>query len=98
MPDQLFYNTGIYTYFWVLTNRKSEQRRGKIQLIDAREYSVSMRKSLGDKRKMISDDQIRNNSALHRLHRIREGQNLPITKSSAQCASPSKDRCEHDGA
>ncbi len=58
MPDQLFYNTGIYTYFWVLTNRKSEQRRGKIQLIDAREYSVSMRKSLGDKRKMISEDQI----------------------------------------
>ena len=58
MPDQLFYNTGIYTYFWVLTNRKSEQRRGKIQLIDAREFSVPMRKSLGDKRKMISDDQI----------------------------------------
>ncbi len=58
MPDQLFYNTGIYTYFWVLTNRKSEQRRGKIQLIDAREFSVPMRKSLGDKRKRISEDQI----------------------------------------
>ena len=58
MPDQLFYNTGIYTYFWVLTNRKSEQRRGKIQLIDARGYSVPMRKSLGDKRKRISEDQI----------------------------------------
>lgn len=58
MPDQLFYNTGIYTYFWVLTNRKSEQRRGKIQLIDAREFSVPMRKSLGDKRKKISEDQI----------------------------------------
>ena len=54
MPNQLFYNTGIYTYFWVLTNRKSEQRRGKIQLIDAREFSVPMRKSLGDKRKKIS--------------------------------------------
>ena len=58
LPDQLFYNTGIFTYFWVITNRKSEQRRGKVQLIDARNYSVPMRKSLGDKRKMISDDQI----------------------------------------
>lgn len=58
LPDQLFYNTGINTYFWVITNRKSEQRRGKVQLIDAREFSVPMRKSLGDKRKMIADDQI----------------------------------------
>ena len=58
MPDQLFYNTSINTYFWVLTNRKIEQRRGKVQLIDAREYSVPMRKSLGDKRKRIADDQI----------------------------------------
>ena len=58
LPDQLFYNTGINTYFWVLTNRKSEQRRGKIQLIDARTCSVPMRKSLGDKRKKISDEQI----------------------------------------
>ncbi len=58
MPDQLFYNTGINTYFWVLTNRKSEQRRGKIQLIDAREFSVPMRKSLGDKRKRVSNEQI----------------------------------------
>ena len=58
LPDQLFYNTGINTYFWVITNRKSEQRRGKIQLIDARTCSVPMRKSLGDKRKKISDQQI----------------------------------------
>ena len=58
MPNQLFYNTGIYTYFWVLTNRKSDHRKGKVQLIDAREFSVPMRKSLGDKRKKISDQQI----------------------------------------
>ena len=58
LPDQLFYNTGISTYFWVLTNRKSEQRRGKVQLIDARDFSVPMRKSLGNKRKLISDEQI----------------------------------------
>ena len=58
LPDQLFYNTGISTYFWVVTNRKSPKRRGKIQLIDARESWTKMRKSLGNKRKQISEDQI----------------------------------------
>ncbi len=58
LPDQLFYNTGISTYFWIITNRKSEERRGKVQLVDAREQFVKMRKSLGDKRKQISDEQI----------------------------------------
>ena len=58
LPDQLFYNTGISTYFWVVTNRKSPKRRGKVQLIDARESWTKMRKSLGNKRKQISDDQI----------------------------------------
>ena len=54
LPDQLFYNTGISTYFWVLTNRKSPRRRGKVQLIDGREFFTKMRKSLGEKRKEIS--------------------------------------------
>jgi type I restriction enzyme M protein len=58
LPDQLFYNTGISTYFWVVTNRKAPERRGKVQLVDAREYFVKMRKSLGEKRKEISDGQI----------------------------------------
>jgi type I restriction enzyme M protein len=58
LPDQLFYNTGISTYFWVVTNRKSPERRGKVQLVDARDSWVKMRKSLGDKRKEISPDQI----------------------------------------
>ncbi len=58
LPDQLFYNTGISTYFWVLTNRKSPERKGKVQLVDARELWTKMRKSLGEKRKMVSDDQI----------------------------------------
>ncbi len=57
LPDQLFYNTGISTYFWVVTNRKAPERRGKVQLIDARELFVKMRKSLGEKRKQISDEQ-----------------------------------------
>ncbi len=58
LPDQLFYNTGISTYFWVLANRKRPERRGKVQLIDAREQWVKMRKSLGDKRKEISAEGI----------------------------------------
>jgi type I restriction enzyme M protein len=58
LPDQLFYNTGISTYFWILSNRKSEERRGKVQLIDARGYFEKMRKSLGNKRNQISEDQI----------------------------------------
>ena len=58
LPDQLFYNTGISTYFWIVTNRKRPERRGKIQLVDARESFVKMRKSLGNKRNEISPEQI----------------------------------------
>ena len=48
LPDQLFYNTGISTYFWIVTNRKTPERRGKVQLVDARELFTKMRKSLGE--------------------------------------------------
>ena len=58
LPDQLFYNTGINTYFWIVTNRKNPERRGKVQLLDARAYWVKMRKSLGAKRKEVAVDQI----------------------------------------
>ncbi|QGK68921.1 N-6 DNA methylase [Allosaccharopolyspora coralli] len=58
LPDQLFYNTGISTYFWILTNRKAPQHKGKVTLLDAREYWAKMRKSLGDKRKYVTDEQI----------------------------------------
>ena len=58
LPDQLFYNTGISTYFWVVTNRKAPRRRGKVQLIDARESFTKMRKSLGQKRKEIATEQV----------------------------------------
>lgn len=57
LPDQLFFNTGISTYIWIVTNRKKKRRRGKVQLIDASGLFEKMRKSLGDKRKYISDDQ-----------------------------------------
>jgi type I restriction enzyme M protein len=55
LPDQLFYNTGISTYLWILTNRKAKPRRGKIQLIDARNFWIQMKKSLGNKRHKIGD-------------------------------------------
>ena len=58
LPDQLFYNTGISTYFWMLTNRKRPENAGKIYLVDARNEFTKMRKSLGEKRKTITDEQI----------------------------------------
>jgi type I restriction enzyme M protein len=58
LPDQLFYNTGISTYVWVVTNRKNPRRKGKVQLVNAVNFFRKMRKSLGDKRNEISPEQI----------------------------------------
>jgi type I restriction enzyme M protein len=55
LPEQMFYNTGIGTYVWIVTNRKEKRRKGKIQLLDARERYVPMRRSLGDKRRKIGE-------------------------------------------
>ncbi len=55
MPDQLFYNTGIFTYIWIVTNRKPPERQGKVQLIDGTGYFAKMRRSLGNKRNEIGD-------------------------------------------
>ena len=55
LPDQLFYNTGISTYIWILTNRKEPRRKGKVQLIGARRFYVKMPKSLGNKRNKLGD-------------------------------------------
>jgi type I restriction enzyme M protein len=55
LPDQLFYNTGINTYLWFVTNRKSKERKGKVQLIDGRGFFKKMRKSLGNKRHEIDE-------------------------------------------
>jgi len=59
LPNQLFYNTGIRTYIWVLTNEKPTERVGKIQLIDATSFFKKMRKSLGKKRHYLTDDDIK---------------------------------------
>ncbi len=66
MPDQLFYNTGISTYVWILTNRKPADRAGTVQLIDGRDLSRKMRKSLGNKRNELGADHI---DELVRLYR-----------------------------
>lgn len=58
LPEQMFYNTGIGTYVWIVTNRKEAHRKGKIQLIDARERWQSMRRSLGDKRRYMGEADI----------------------------------------
>ena len=58
LPKDMFYNTGISTYVWILSNRKPEHRKGKLQLIDASGFWQKMRKSLGSKRKELSDEHI----------------------------------------
>ena len=58
LPTDMFYNTGISTYVWIVTNRKPEHRRGKVQLIDASGMWQKMRKSLGSKRKELADEHI----------------------------------------
>lgn len=59
LPDQMFYNTGIYTYVWVVTNKKPTHRQGKVQLIDGTRHVKKMDKSLGNKRNELSDDHIK---------------------------------------
>lgn len=65
LPDQMFYNTGIATYVWVLTNRKEARRRGKVQLIDARQMYTKMSRGIGDKRRELSRGQIDDLLAIH---------------------------------
>jgi type I restriction enzyme M protein len=58
LPTDMFYNTGISTYVWILSNRKPDHRKGKVQLIDASGFWQKMRKSLGSKRKELADSHI----------------------------------------
>ncbi len=56
LPDSMFFNTGITTYLWIVTNKKNSKRKGKIQLIDGSNHFKILKKSLGNKRKEISDE------------------------------------------
>ncbi|MBM3317257.1 MAG: SAM-dependent DNA methyltransferase [Candidatus Eisenbacteria bacterium] len=76
LPEQLFYNTGIATYVWVLTNRKAPERKGKVQLIDATSFWVPMRKSLGDKRREIPMEKA--GEILRLLRDFKEGEHVKI--------------------
>lgn len=59
LPTDMFYNTGIATYVWILSKDKAPERRGKVQLVDATGMFVKMRKSVGSKRRMLSEENIR---------------------------------------
>lgn len=76
MPTELFYNTGIATYIWIVTNNKPLKRRGKIQLINAISFYQNMKKSLGNKRKFISDNQIKDITEIYT--RFEESKNCKI--------------------
>ena len=80
LPNDLFYNTGIGTYIWVLSNHKDGLRKGKVQLIDASAMHAPMRKSLGSKRKYLSDEQIAEIAKLHEA--FEEGPNSKIFATS----------------
>lgn len=81
LPEQLFYNTGIATYVWVISNRKAAARKGKVQLIDATSFWVQMRRSLGDKRREIPVDQAQD--ILKILRDFRDGDTRSVSKNSA---------------
>jgi type I restriction enzyme M protein len=72
MPNQLFYNTGISTYLWIVTNKKSARRKSKVQLINAVDAFDKMRKSLGNKRNYITDKQIQDITSIY--EKFQEGE------------------------
>ena len=84
LPEQMFYNTGIGTYIWIVANNKERRRKGKIQLLDARDLwtpggSADSKRSLGDKRRHLSEEQI---AQIVRLHgRFRNGERSKIFKN-----------------
>ena len=82
LPEQLFYNTGISTYVWLLTNRKAPERQGKVQLIDASSFWVLMPRSLGDKRRQIPPDKTRD--ILKILNDYRDGDTRMIARDGHQ--------------
>ncbi|MGH7647746.1 MAG: type I restriction-modification system subunit M [Gemmatimonadaceae bacterium] len=78
LPEQLFYNTGIATYVWVVTNRKPSARGGKVQLIDATSFWTPMRKSLGDKRREIPPNRAQDIVRIMTAFRDGETRKIPM--------------------
>jgi type I restriction enzyme M protein len=86
LPTEMFYNTGISTYLWIVTNRKTPQRKGKLQLIDASSFFGKMRKSLGSKRRELTEEHVREITRLfgefkevHRPNSAGKGPEIPIS-------------------
>lgn len=80
LPDQMFFNTGIFTYLWFLTNRKDQKKKGKVQLIDARTFFHKMRKSLGNKRNEITEEDRKH--AVQEFTAFRESAHCKIFKTT----------------
>lgn len=78
LPDQLFYNTGIFTYVWLVTNRKPPERRGKVQLIDGTRFFQRMDKSLNNKRNQITETQTRHLTRIYGNYRDGETAEVQI--------------------
>ena len=82
LPEQLFYNTGIATYVWLLTNRKAQARRGQVQLIDASSFWTPMPRSLGDKRRQIPPDKAAD--VIRILRGFRDGEIRVVDRNGKQ--------------
>ncbi|MCP9861104.1 SAM-dependent DNA methyltransferase [Cyanobium sp. Cruz-8D1] len=80
LPTDMFYNTGISTYIWILSNRKPLERKGKVQLIDASSFWQKMRKSLGSKRKELSPEHIDEITRLFGSFEEAENNGKPISR------------------
>lgn len=86
LPTEMFYNTGISTYVWILSNRKTAERKGKVQLIDASGFWQKMRKSLGSKRKELSTEHIEDITRLFGNFEDVTRDGVPISKIFANDA------------
>jgi type I restriction enzyme M protein len=80
LPADMFYNTNISTYIWIVSNRKVAKRKGKVQLIDASGFWQKMRKSLGNKRKELSDDHIEDITKIFGQFKNINRDGVPISK------------------
>lgn len=89
LPDQMFYNTGIYTFVWIVTNKKPAHRQGQVQLIDGTRHFKKMDKSLGNKRNELSDDHIRELVRLYAEH-DHDAQSEVLVDGKPECRICSK--------
>jgi type I restriction enzyme M protein len=97
MPTEMFYNTGIATYIWMVTNRKPKHRKGKVQLINAVDFAAPMRKSLGNKRKYFTDDHIQQITRIYtdfaesKVSKIFDNEDFGYTKVTVERPLQEKD-------